>query len=81
MNILRLFSAITIEPCVAIFMVAVNLSSLANQNLLLDKVCRVNLGHSDDLCDDLINRNLADNSTREWVEEHFSITFEVMFQG
>lgn len=63
MNIKHFFSRITIEPCVALFMVGVNLTNLANLNLLLEKTCRVNLGHSDELCHDLINRN--DNSSRD----------------
>lgn len=64
MNIKKFFSRITIEPCVALFMVAYSLSNLANQNILLEKACRVNLGHSDELCHDLmISGN--DNSSKD----------------
>lgn len=45
-------------------MVAYSLSNLANQNILLEKACRVNLGHSDELCHDLmISGN--DNSSKD----------------
>lgn len=46
-------------------MVAVNLSMVANENLLLDKVCRVNLGYSNELCDTLMQRNLSSNASQE----------------
>lgn len=55
---------ITVEPCMAIFLIAMSVTTIANQNLLLDKTCRVNLGHTDQLCDSLIRRDFKDNSTR-----------------
>lgn len=58
-NLRKFYSLITVEPCVAIFMIAVNLTTLANVNLLLDKACRVNLAYDPDLCDSLIRRNLT----------------------
>lgn len=53
---------ITVEPCIAIFLIAMSVTGIANQNLLLDKTCRVNLGYSDEICDALIRRDMANSS-------------------
>lgn len=50
---------VTVEPCIAIFLVAMSVTGIANQNLLLDKTCRVNLGYSDEICDALIRRDMT----------------------
>lgn len=55
---------ITVEPCVALFMVSVNLTNLANINLVLDKTCRINLGQSDDLCDQLKFMNISSDQEK-----------------
>lgn len=59
---------ITVEPVVAIFIVGVYLTSIANVNLILDKTCRVNFGKSDQLCDALIQRDLHNQTLREYVQ-------------
>lgn len=56
---------VTVEPCVLFYLLANYLTSLANQNLILDRICRVNLGQSDDLCDTLKDQNFTDNSTAQ----------------
>ena len=53
---------VTVEPCIAIFLVAMSVTSIANQNLLLDKTCRVNLEYSQELCDALIARDLSNET-------------------
>lgn len=58
---------VTVEPCMAIFLIAMSVTGIANQNLLLDKTCRVNLGHTDDLCDALIRRDMANQTIKEYV--------------
>lgn len=57
---------VTVEPCMAIFLIALSVTSIANQNLLLDKTCRVNLGKSDELCDALIRRDIANQTIKEY---------------
>lgn len=56
---------VTIEPCMAIYLIAMSVTSLANQNLLLDKTCRVNLGHSRELCDALISRDMFNQTVNQ----------------
>lgn len=56
---------VTVEPCIAIFLIAMSVTGIANQNLLLDKTCRVNLGHSDELCDALIRRDMANQTVSQ----------------
>ncbi|CAG5049224.1 unnamed protein product [Parnassius apollo] len=48
---------ITVEPCLFTFMLCTALSSLAVQNMHLEKSCRVNLQYSDEICDRIRDRN------------------------
>lgn len=57
---------VTVEPCMAIFLIAMSVTTIANQNLLLDKTCRVNLQYSDEMCDALIRRDLANATAKEY---------------
>ncbi|CAH2042401.1 unnamed protein product, partial [Iphiclides podalirius] len=47
----------TVEPCLFTFMLCTALSSLAVQNMHLEKSCRVNFQYSDDICDRIRDRN------------------------
>ncbi|CAK1584520.1 unnamed protein product [Parnassius mnemosyne] len=47
----------TVEPCLFTFMLCTALSSLAVQNMHLEKSCRVNLQYSDEICDRIRDRN------------------------
>lgn len=47
----------TVEPCLFTFMLCTSLSSLAVQNMHLEKSCRVNFQFSDDICDRIRDRN------------------------
>ncbi|XP_023937035.1 uncharacterized protein LOC112045177 [Bicyclus anynana] len=52
-----LFREITVEPCLFVYMLCTALSSLAVQNMHLEKSCRVNCGFSEDICDRIRDRN------------------------
>lgn len=56
---------ITVEPMLAMYTIPSVLSSLATQNLSLEKACRVNLGYSDDICDALTRRETANYTFEE----------------
>ncbi|XP_068620285.1 probable peptidoglycan muropeptide transporter SLC46 [Battus philenor] len=47
----------TVEPCLFTFMLCTALSSLAVQNMHLEKSCRVNFQYSDEICDRIRDRN------------------------
>ncbi|CAK1551445.1 unnamed protein product [Leptosia nina] len=47
----------TVEPCLFTYMLCTALSSLAVQNMHLEKSCRVNFNYSSDICDRISNRN------------------------
>ncbi|XP_045501743.1 proton-coupled folate transporter-like [Colias croceus] len=47
----------TVEPCLFTYMVCTALSSLAVQNMHLEKSCRVNFNYPDDVCDRIRDRN------------------------
>lgn len=51
------FRETTVEPCLFIYMVCIAISSLAVQNIHLEKSCRVNFQYSDEICDRIRNRN------------------------
>ena len=57
---------VTIEPALFMGVTAMYVTYLSKQNLLLEKVCRVNLNYSDDICDALAERN--SNATPEYDE-------------
>nr|QHN70669.1 MFS transporter 1 [Limenitis arthemis astyanax] len=52
-----IFKETTVEPCLFIYMLCTALSSLAVQNMHLEKSCRVNLKFGDDICDRIRDRN------------------------
>ncbi|XP_034835178.1 lysosomal proton-coupled steroid conjugate and bile acid symporter SLC46A3-like [Maniola hyperantus] len=52
-----LFSEITVEPCLFIYMLCTALSSIAVQNMHLEKSCRVNCAFSEEICDRIRDRN------------------------
>lgn len=52
-----LFSEITVEPCLFVYMLCTALSSLAVQNMHLEKSCRVNYAFSEEICDRIRDRN------------------------
>lgn len=56
-NVLR---ETTVEPCLFIYMLCTAISSLAVQNMHLEKACRVNFNYSDDVCDRIRDRNTTD---------------------
>lgn len=56
------------EPCLFIYMLCTAISSLAVQNMHLEKACRVNFNFSDDVCD-----RIRDRDTSELTAELFQI--------
>lgn len=54
-----LWNNITVEPMLACYIIPSVLSSLAVQNLNLEKACRVNLAYPDYVCDSLSRRETA----------------------
>ncbi|XP_029667705.1 uncharacterized protein LOC115238223 isoform X1 [Formica exsecta] len=60
-----LTSNITVEPMVACYVIPSVLSSLATQNLILEKACRVNLAYSDEICSALSARNTSGYEAEE----------------
>lgn len=56
---------VTVEPCLILYLLGMVLSSIANQNLLMDKTCRGNLNYDSAICDALISRDIGDNATKE----------------
>lgn len=47
----------TVEPCLFIYMICTAISSLAVQNMHLEKSCRVNYQYGDEVCDRIRARN------------------------
>lgn len=60
-----LTSNITVEPMVACYVIPSVLSSLAVQNLILEKACRVNLAYPDEVCSALSARNTTGYEAEE----------------
>lgn len=52
-----LIREITVEPCLFTYMLCTAISSLAVQNMHLEKACRVNFNYSDAICDLISDRN------------------------
>lgn len=53
---------ITVEPTIGLFVLGCIVSMLTNQNLKLDKACRVNLNFSTEICDALRLRQEVNNT-------------------
>ncbi|CAH0713368.1 unnamed protein product, partial [Brenthis ino] len=53
----KIFSETTVEPCLFVYMLCTALSSLAVQNMHLEKSCRVNFQFGDEICDRIRDRN------------------------
>ncbi|KAG6464714.1 hypothetical protein O3G_MSEX014685 [Manduca sexta] len=49
----------TVEPCLFMYMMCTSISSLAVQNMHLEKACRVNFDYGDNICDRIQNRNTS----------------------
>ncbi|CAH0727981.1 unnamed protein product, partial [Brenthis ino] len=56
---------ITVEPIMACYIMPSILASLATQNLNLEKVCRVNLNYSEEICDALKSRQTTNFTVYE----------------
>lgn len=51
------FRETTVEPCLFMYMMCTSLSSLAVQNMHLEKSCRVNFDYGDEICDRIRDLN------------------------
>lgn len=56
-NIKYFFRETTVEPCLFIYMLCTSLSSMAVQNMHLEKSCRVHYDFGDDICDRIRDLN------------------------
>ncbi|CAH2089531.1 unnamed protein product [Euphydryas editha] len=54
-----IFRETTVEPCLFVYMLCTSLSSLAVQNMHLEKSCRVNFELGDEICDRIRDRNTS----------------------
>ncbi|XP_050665510.1 solute carrier family 46 member 3-like isoform X2 [Leptidea sinapis] len=61
----KMMALITVEPILACFVMPSVLSSLATQNLYLEKACRVNLQFDHHICDALTKRQTANYTFEE----------------
>ncbi|XP_055682265.1 proton-coupled folate transporter [Lutzomyia longipalpis] len=59
------WSNMTVEPLLALYIMPSVLSGLATQNLNLEKACRVNLAYGDVVCDALSRRDTANFTSEE----------------
>lgn len=59
------YSNITVEPMLALYMIGSIIANLATQNLNLEKACRVNIGYRDEVCIALEKRETTDYSGEE----------------
>lgn len=53
----RFWRELTVEPLVFCYVVPVLITALTDQNMYLEKACRVNMNYSSSLCDELMLRN------------------------
>lgn len=53
---------VTVEPTMFFYMFAFQITSVIEQELFVQKACRVNLNYSAEICDDLLNKNNSDIS-------------------
>lgn len=56
-NFKSFFRETTVEPCLFTYMLCTAISSLAVQNMHLEKACRVNFEYGSDICDRIAIRN------------------------
>lgn len=65
-NVLR---ETTVEPCLFVYMLCTAISSLAVQNMHLEKACRVNFDFGEDVCDRIRDRNTT-GLEKELIQIH-----------
>ncbi|XP_065159331.1 probable peptidoglycan muropeptide transporter SLC46 [Atheta coriaria] len=56
----KLFSLITVEPTMILYMMAFMTTSVVEQALFVDKACRVNHNYTKEICDDIANPKYKD---------------------
>lgn len=59
-SLLLAWTHITIEPYLFFYTTGLTLSELAQQNLVAEKTCRVNVGYNNTVCDALSRRDLSE---------------------
>ena len=58
---------VTVEPVVVLYCLIVALSGIPGEELYLKKACRVNLNHTQDVCDDIYNHPAVQIETQKIV--------------
>lgn len=61
----QLLSNVTVEPFLLCYLIPLVISGIAVQKFNLVKACRVDLGFSEEICDNVLNGNVSDNITSE----------------
>ena len=58
-TVMSSYKQVTVEPVVMLFCLNLGLTGISSQDLYLQKVCRVNLNISQDICDNIHNHTEA----------------------
>ncbi|CAH0627263.1 unnamed protein product [Chrysodeixis includens] len=64
-RVVLVITNITIEPCLFMFILAAMIIMTANQNLNLEKACRVNLNFTEEICDSLKSQDVESENAYE----------------
>lgn len=65
-----IFSNITVEPCMFLFVFPLIVCILTSQNLILEKTCRVSLNFSEEICDSLKLQTIEGENQYERDVQH-----------
>ncbi|XP_047518157.1 proton-coupled folate transporter-like isoform X2 [Pieris napi] len=65
----QLFNNITVEPYLLCYLLPMVISGIAAQKFNLIKACRVDLGYSESICENVVNGNVSDNITDQASNE------------
>uniref|UniRef100_T1J6Y9 Major facilitator superfamily (MFS) profile domain-containing protein n=1 Tax=Strigamia maritima TaxID=126957 RepID=T1J6Y9_STRMM len=72
MKILAFFKAITVEPAVLLFTIAMSLNGITTQSLTIRKFCLMEMGYPDEVCS-----HLTQNKTLEDQAQELATDFEL----
>ncbi|KAG5672986.1 hypothetical protein PVAND_003070 [Polypedilum vanderplanki] len=76
MKFKHIVNNITIEPMLFCYNIPCALTTLANQNLYLEKACRVNLGYNETVCDALTARDTANYTVEEKAVQQLVVSMQ-----
>ncbi|CAH4030465.1 unnamed protein product [Pieris brassicae] len=61
----QIFNNITVEPYLLCYLLPMVITGIAAQKFNMIKACRVDLGYSESICENVVNGNVSDNITAE----------------